>query len=383
MSLDVRVRISNPNRTATAPRPCSVTTPVSRCRLPLLRNMDTPASATSKRSVCPRCSKASRTCLCGRFRSPPLDNSVAVTILQHSLERNHPLNSTRIAKLGLQNVAVANVSDVLTEARFAIQLMGVDVIGAEQCTPPVCENAAQKMQSMFSDKGSVVDVDGEILSDESNLSMDSSRCCASMSYDPTVTVTVGRYGSGCSCEIQLLPRFSPQNPDFNQLLAVPELAAAFANGFVVKRMWNQLDAVAGNDVERQTEFKLTVPRGSVLLFPSDNAVGAEALVASGIEVKNLIVLDGTWAKATRMYNENPWLKALPHLKLELDESSLYGEVRSQPKENCLSTIESIVYALKAVGGAADGLDGLLDVFESMVEDQRRCMHERLSNLTPI
>ncbi|KAI8571218.1 hypothetical protein RHMOL_Rhmol01G0101800 [Rhododendron molle] len=42
-----------------------------------------------------------------------------------------------------------------------------------------------------------------------------------------------------------------------------------------------------------------------------------------------------------------------------------------------------VYALKAVGDEAetDGLDNLLDVFESMVGDQRRCMNERLSQIS--
>ena len=46
-----------------------------------------------------------------------------VTILQHSLERKHPLNSTRIAILGLKNLTVATVSDVNFEARFLIRLL--------------------------------------------------------------------------------------------------------------------------------------------------------------------------------------------------------------------------------------------------------------------
>ncbi|KAM3222818.1 hypothetical protein T459_20781 [Capsicum annuum] len=85
-----------------------------------------------------------------------------------------------------------------------------------------------------------------------------------------------------------------------------------------------------------------------------------------------------------MYNENPWLKMLPHVRLDVEKLSLYSEVRRQPKAGCLSTIESIVYALKAVGEEnSKGLDHLLDVFESMVVDQRRCKDEgvkqRLAN----
>ncbi|MED6216202.1 hypothetical protein PIB30_005081 [Stylosanthes scabra] len=92
--------------------------------------------------------------------------------------------------------------------------------------------------------------------------------------------------------------------------------------------------------------------------------------------KNLIVLDGTWSKAKRVYSENPWLKIWPHLKLEVNEMSLYSDVRHQPKAGYLSTIESIVHALKAFGEENhEDLDRLLVTFEAMVGDQRRCKYE--------
>lgn len=133
-----------------------------------------------------------------------------------------------------------------------------------------------------------------------------------------------------------------------------------------------------NGYEEFEEFDITVPPGSVLLFPSEESFGIEALT---FEVKNLIALDGTWAKAKRMYKQNPWLKLLPHIRLDIQELSLYAEVRHQPKAAFLSTIESIVYALKGVGEEPDGLDGLLDVFRSMVGHQRRCKDERLSKVS--
>ncbi|XP_050368800.1 uncharacterized protein LOC126786878 [Argentina anserina] len=131
-----------------------------------------------------------------------------------------------------------------------------------------------------------------------------------------------------------------------------------------------------------SEFQVEIPPESVLLLPSKEAVSVSDLEAMEIKVKNLIVLDGTWSEAKRMYVGNPWLKLLPHLRLDLDKLSLYNEVRVQPKPGLLSTIESIVYALKAVGDSPEGLDNLLDVFESMVGDQRRCKEERLSNVSP-
>ncbi|GFZ04932.1 DTW domain-containing protein [Actinidia rufa] len=158
-----------------------------------------------------------------------------------------------------------------------------------------------------------------------------------------------------------------EDPSFDLLLAS---SGDLSNGFVVKK-WKSTER---QEIE---EFEIRVPSGSVLLFPSERSVGIEAI---DFEVKNLIVLDGTWAKAKRVYSENPWLKLLPHVKLDLGKMSLYGEVRNQPRAGYLSTIESIVYALKAVGDETDGLENLLEVFESMVGDQRRCKDERLSKI---
>ncbi|KAH1063283.1 hypothetical protein J1N35_028270 [Gossypium stocksii] len=74
------------------------------------------------------------------------------------------------------------------------------------------------------------------------------------------------------------------------------------------------------------EIEIKVPQGLVLLFPSQNAIGVDELKSMHFEVKNLIVLDG-------------------------------------------------------LGENVDGLENLLDVFESMVGDQRRLKDERLSKIT--
>lgn len=168
-----------------------------------------------------------------------------------------------------------------------------------------------------------------------------------------------------------------KKPKFEHILTSTMAKEALRGGFVVKKL--ERKKLEGNmelELEESEEFEIKVPQGSVLLFPSQNAIGVDELKSMHFEVKNLIVLDGTWSKAGRIYNENPWLKLLPHLRLDLDRMSLYSEIRSQPKVGCLSTIESIVYSLKALGEKVDGLENLLDVFESMVGDQRRLKDER-------
>lgn len=345
-----------------------------------------------KRPICPSCSKPAIICLCNALKTPALLNSVAVTILQHSLEKKHPLNSARIATLGLKNVDVVTVSDVNFEAMFFIRLLDSGGRMDRIETDGSC-NMFDEMSSEGETNGCVDgpvldghsrerdDFDGakmrEIRSDDTILQLRSSRLdevvlCGNSKEDVTdeditafrgcksseINFTIEKYGAIMSFDQSWTAINKWKIVDFDQLLHSDVAVDDLRKGFVVKKL--QSKPVDGsNRYEEFEEFDITVPPGSVLLFPSEESFGIEALT---FEVKNLIVLDGTWAKAKRMYKENHWLKLLPHIRLDIQELSLYAEVRHQPKAAFLSTIESIVYALKGVGEEPDGLDCLLDVF---------------------
>lgn len=162
-------------------------------------------------------------------------------------------------------------------------------------------------------------------------------------------------------------------PKIRWLSRGPLGEAAVSNGFLVTKIQMKKCKLTGEVTEFE-EFSITIPPKSALLFPCQRAISIDA---SGCQVQHLIVLDGTWAKAQRMYHENPWLQLLPHVKLESDRVSLYSEVRHEPRAGCLSTIESIVVAMRKLGEDSKGLDDLLDVFESMIADQRRCKDENV------
>ncbi|XP_024374598.1 uncharacterized protein [Physcomitrium patens] len=116
---------------------------------------------------------------------------------------------------------------------------------------------------------------------------------------------------------------------------------------------------------------MNLPPRVGLLFPSDKAIDLVPELCEGMDCpSHFIVLDGTWSKAKRIYFENPWLHNLQHYNLPLSTPSMYGPVRRQPKEGCLSTVESIVCALKMLEPATVGLDSLLEVFNSMIEDAK-------------
>ncbi|KAJ4726091.1 putative DTW domain-containing protein [Melia azedarach] len=431
-----------------------------------------PTGAKSKRPICPFCSKPARLCLCNRIQNPGLESSVSVTILQHSLERNHPLNSTRIAKLGLKNVTIATVFDVNFEAQFDIRLIeprqesgsGQVVAGRLSFDHELGTGESQKVvyedDDDFGLKGEngadfqckrlkkgpeeknslLIDINEEwslrndiggkldaknhfrvstsannfkelpkndvLISEQENATRTDESygengavalgtpcsCLFGQSnlghrpisyedYDNLVTaLNISKYGVISHLACTWVPPTDCQKPSFDQILGSQVAMDALAKGFIVTKMQKpQLSGIM--ELEEYEEFEIKVSPGSVLLFPSEEAVCIDGLKAMNFEVKNLIVLDGTWSKAKRMYKENPWLKFLPHLKLDVDKVSLYSEVRHQPKAGYLSTIESIVYTLKALGDNTEGLDNLLDVFESMVGDQRRCKDERLSKVS--
>ncbi|KAL8033579.1 hypothetical protein ABFX02_13G168500 [Erythranthe guttata] len=320
-------------------------------------------SGSTKRPTCPSCSKPARICLCNRLQTPIIDNSVFVTILRHTLETKHPLNSTRIATIGLKNVDVITISDVNFQARFFIRSLDSSLaVGRVKL-----DEDSQVFDEMPKRENVDKSVCGEI----------SVRSEKGEVVGPNVNFTVGKYGAVRSFRNYEVPPEKWRETSFDDLFASNIGAVDTRRGFVVKKLQTKL-LEESNEYKEIQEFEIAVPPGSVLLFPSERSIEAEAV---DFEVKNLIVLDGTWAKARRMYNENPWLRLLPHIGLNVDKLSLYREVRNQPRAEYLSTIESIVYAMKAVGGDSEGLDGLLDVFESMVGDQRRCMNERLSKIS--
>ncbi|KAJ4848271.1 hypothetical protein Tsubulata_040021, partial [Turnera subulata] len=337
------------------------------------------AASYSKRPVCLKCSKPSSLCLCIRIRNPGLDNKVNVTILQHSLERKHPLNSARIAILGLANVTIDTVSDVRFDARITIRLLQPDS-GRSRCESlefdeglETRETQRRKIddvgESSFGSeeldgcecKGTVLKGENEprtkevldevILGDKTDINFVGSG-------EPVISAVIKKSGVITEIDNVWVP-IKDKRLSFDQILASQVAADALAKGFVVQR-FQKRQKKESVELEEYEEFEIVVPSRSLLLFPSDKAVSVDELKGMNFDVKNLIVLDGTWAKARRMYCENPWLRLLPHLKLDVDELSLFAEVRHQPKAGYLSTIESIVYVLRMLGDDPEGLDNLLD-----------------------
>ena len=91
------------------------------------------------------------------------------------------------------------------------------------------------------------------------------------------------------------------------------------------------------------------------------------------DIKQLLILDGTWRKVRRLLHLNPWLNDLPHIALNPAEPSRYA-IRSSRQRGGLSTIEAGVAALEWLDPAND-YEPLLQVLNKMVEIQQGFGHK--------
>lgn len=113
-------------------------------------------------------------------------------------------------------------------------------------------------------------------------------------------------------------------------------------------------------------------RQCVLLFPasSESTIVTHQQVKSAHKQVTMILLDGTWKQARKMYRTSQWLKGLPHLEFQLDSvTQTQYAVRKAPKTGQLATAESAALALAACGEDMQG-QVLSDYFE--VFNQHYC-----------
>lgn len=120
-------------------------------------------------------------------------------------------------------------------------------------------------------------------------------------------------------------------------------------------------------VERSLAVSFAPPPRTGLLFPHRRALDLAELDPAA-RPRGLIVLDGTWGQASKLYRANAWLAALPHYSLSPSEPSRY-RIRREPRPNFISTIEAVVAALRILEPETEGFDALLASFDEMIDAQ--------------
>ncbi len=113
-------------------------------------------------------------------------------------------------------------------------------------------------------------------------------------------------------------------------------------------------------------------RRAVLLYPGPDAIvlGTERAREELREPLLLVVIDGTWPQSKKVLKENPWLLDLPRVALVPPEPSEY-RIRREPREDFVSTLESVAQALAALEDEPARFEALYAPFRAMVDTQIR------------
>jgi DTW domain-containing protein YfiP len=99
----------------------------------------------------------------------------------------------------------------------------------------------------------------------------------------------------------------------------------------------------GENFSHHEELNRLIGQGDCfLLFPGEKA----STIGNDIktQIKTLILLDGTWKKAKKIFYLSSNLQQLPRLQLKSGITSRY-RIRKEPKSHYLSTLEAAAYAL--------------------------------------
>lgn len=118
-------------------------------------------------------------------------------------------------------------------------------------------------------------------------------------------------------------------------------------------------------------------RDVYLVYPGEGSLPVSQLVArpqSTDKIRTLILLDGTWKKAYKMWQLSTNLHALPTVNLDNVEQGNY-RIRKSPKELGVSTVEAGYLALTALEGNSEKFTPLIDAFNQMIEYQIQQMPE--------
>ncbi|MCA9709388.1 MAG: DTW domain-containing protein [Myxococcales bacterium] len=129
--------------------------------------------------------------------------------------------------------------------------------------------------------------------------------------------------------------------------------------------------VASRGADGLTRCPPCAPAGAVLLYPTPDALPIDALPRPPAA---LVVVDGTWSTAHKLVRDNPWLAALPTVRLAPPRPGRYRIRRAPRPAVQLSTIEAIALALIALEPDNERLTALLAAFDDMVEHQLALEH---------
>lgn len=101
----------------------------------------------------------------------------------------------------------------------------------------------------------------------------------------------------------------------------------------------------------------------LLLFPQGEGYEVPWQPTEVIKFQTILLLDGTWQQARKMYRQSPYLHEIPYARLTETQETRY-DLRRNQVEGGLCTAETVVASLELVGDSltAGCLSQALDAF---------------------
>lgn len=163
------------------------------------------------------------------------------------------------------------------------------------------------------------------------------------------------------------------SPVFNQTVLIvlqhqEEKKHALNTVRPMQKCFQNLLLFTGENFQNESQLiSLLEKEKTALLFPGESAINLKSFASSPFPYTHLVLLDGTWKKAKKIYYTNSFLHSLPKIFLEAEEKSNY-RIRQSSMEHGLSTLEAAVAALHAIEPDLD-CSSLTKAFMKMIDFQ--------------
>lgn len=142
---------------------------------------------------------------------------------------------------------------------------------------------------------------------------------------------------------------------------------------IMKKSFKNLSVFTGEDFThdvRLNEILANAKNSPVLLYPSLDAITLENKINKSTDnqkITHLILIDGTWRKAKKIYLSSMNLQTLAAIKLE-DAPETHYKIRKSNLSDSLSTLEASIHTLKIIEKSLDTTSAM-EAFTKMIEMQ--------------
>jgi len=121
---------------------------------------------------------------------------------------------------------------------------------------------------------------------------------------------------------------------------------------------------------------------SYILYPSKDAINISNTSLNIEKEIAIFIIDSTWSCAEKIFRESKYLQNLKHISFDVTKLSEF-KIKQQPKDYCLSTIESTLNVLEILNkqGVENlqqrDLDDFLNPFKKMVAYQQKIIEKSI------